>query len=174
MKTTCPTLYADGLTLRPWRATDAAALTEICRTSDMSEVSIRVASEEDAVAWLEEEARCWAEGTRLAFAVLTADPAEVVGQAVLKRPEPGSPTAEVGYWTAGRMRGRGVASRAVSALAEWSFAEYGLKELELYHGIDNVGSCRVAARAGFPFARELPPHPLHRRKGHLHVRSRAF
>ncbi|MFI0983510.1 GNAT family N-acetyltransferase [Streptomyces sp. NPDC021093] len=170
MTITEPALNTDGLTLRPWKAADAAALTEICRTSDMSETFLHDASTEDITAWLEVQAQGHAEGTRLAYAVLTADTGEVVGNVVLKRLEPGTRTAEVGYWTAGLMRGRGVAPRAVAALAEWAFATYGLEELELFHGIDNVGSCRVAEKAGFAFVRELPPHQDFPRKGHLHVR----
>ncbi|MFF0743227.1 GNAT family N-acetyltransferase [Streptomyces sp. NPDC004111] len=186
MTTTEPTVSADGLTLRPWRAADAAGLTALCRASDMSTVSIEVATEADARRWLADQRRAWATGTRLSFAVtadaVTADAVtadgtgEVVGQVVLKGLAPGGTTAEVGYWTAGPQRGRGVATRAVSALARWAFATYGangLVRLELFHAVANTGSCRVAEKAGFAFVRELPPHPLHDNKGHLHALTRG-
>lgn len=179
MTSTELTLTADGLTLRSWRASDAAALTDICRSSDMSAVSIEVATQADAAVWLAKEQRAWADGTRLSFAVTLASTGEVAGQTVLKRPERGGPTsevAEVGYWTAGAHRGRGVASRAVSALARWAFEEYaaqGLVRLELFHAVANVGSCRVAEKAGFTFECELPPHPLYDNKGHLHTLTRS-
>jgi RimJ/RimL family protein N-acetyltransferase len=176
MTSTELTVAADGLTLRPWHASDAAALTDICRSSDMGPVSIKVATEADAAAWLAEQRRSWADGSRRSFAVLAADSGELVGHTVLRRPEPDGVTWEVGYWTAGRQRGRGVASRALSALTAWAFETYeaqDLVRLELYHGVANTGSCRVAEKAGFAFERELPPHPLHHNKGHLHARTRG-
>ncbi|MFI5807796.1 GNAT family N-acetyltransferase [Streptomyces sp. NPDC051561] len=183
MTTTAPLLRAEGLTLRPWRLSDAPALTAVCRTSDLSAVSIDVTTEADATRWLTSQHEAWTAGTRLAFAILTepgtatdSGNGDLAGHAVLTRPDPASPVAGVGYWTAGSHRGRGVASRAVTALARWAFETYpptALTHLDLYHRLGNTASCRVADRAGFTFEGEVPPGPSYPRPGHLHQLRRS-
>jgi RimJ/RimL family protein N-acetyltransferase len=98
-----------------------------------------------------------------------------VGNAVLKYAGPGAPTAEVGYWTAGHARGRGVAPRALQAVTDWAFAGFGddgLTRLELLHQVDNLASCRVAEKTGYAFSTLLPASPpAFPLDGHLHVRE---
>ncbi|MFT2707536.1 GNAT family N-acetyltransferase [Clavibacter zhangzhiyongii] len=57
-------------------------------------------------------------------------------------------TAWLHYWLAAAGRGRGLATRALAAAADWAFAD-GLFRLELGHRVNNPASCRVATRAGF-------------------------
>jgi RimJ/RimL family protein N-acetyltransferase len=56
---------------------------------------------------------------------------------------------EVGYFTAPWARGGGVSTAAVNAVTEYGVNTLGLKRIELYHGLANEASCRVAARCGF-------------------------
>lgn len=58
-------------------------------------------------------------------------------------------TARIGYRVAPWQRRRGVGSQVVQAVASWSFAELGLARIQLEHAVENVGSCRVASKAGF-------------------------
>jgi RimJ/RimL family protein N-acetyltransferase len=62
---------------------------------------------------------------------------------------------DLSYWLAPAARGRGVATRAVRLMAEWSFATLGLRELRLSARVDNQPSRAVAERAGF---RRDPAH----------------
>jgi len=55
----------------------------------------------------------------------------------------------VSYWLAADARGRGAATRAVRLFADWAFESLDLTELRLWTHTDNVGSRRVAERAGF-------------------------
>jgi RimJ/RimL family protein N-acetyltransferase len=55
---------------------------------------------------------------------------------------------EIGYLLAPWARGRGVASAAARALAEWAFA-HGVHRVELVANVENVASQRVAMAAGF-------------------------
>jgi RimJ/RimL family protein N-acetyltransferase len=57
--------------------------------------------------------------------------------------------AEVGYWVAAHARGRGVATRAVRLVCDWSARELELEVLELMHHEDNPASRGVARAAGF-------------------------
>lgn len=94
----------------------------------------------------------------------------MLGHVVLKDTHSGDGRAEVGYWTAARARGRGVAPRALTALTEWAFGR-GLTRLELLHQMDNTASCRVAVKCGYEPAGVLPAAPPEfPRDGHLHVR----
>ncbi|MGW8986577.1 GNAT family N-acetyltransferase [Streptomyces parvus] len=167
----------DGLRLRPWREEDLPALLRAYEDPAMRRwLDTQVSGPDGAADWLEAQRTGWATGTRFAFAVTEGGrEGEPLGNIVLKRPDPVSDLAEVGYWTTASARGRGVAPRALAALTDWAFttfAEQGLTRLELLHQVDNAASCRVAEKCGYPLARvipALPPdYPL---DGHVHARE---
>ena len=56
---------------------------------------------------------------------------------------------DVSYWLAADARGRGAATRAVRLLIGWAVDVLGLTKLQLWCHADNIGSRRVALRAGF-------------------------
>ncbi|GAA5190846.1 GNAT family N-acetyltransferase [Rugosimonospora acidiphila] len=178
------TLWVDAtpsgpaLLLRPWRESDLDALIEAHDDAAIRHWLRRpVRDQADAARWLEAESRGWRDGQRLGFAVCE-DPTGTggdrpVAHVVLNRAVPDREFAQVGYWTAARARGRGVAARAVEALTGWvfdSFAGEGLNRLDLLHQVDNLASCRVAEKAGYAFDRVLPARPPFPLDGHLHVR----
>ncbi|MFC5187841.1 GNAT family N-acetyltransferase [Actinomadura harenae] len=172
------TVSAPGLSLRPWRVGDAAALAAAHRDPVMrSRLLTSLASEADAVRWIEEQGEGWAGGTRLSFAVLQDDPAgRLVGHIVVKGG--GGPVAasgEVGYWTAAEARGRGVAPRALEVVSRWALGPQSVMpvaRLDLLHAVDNPASCRVAEKCRYVFRALLPPQPpAFPAEGHLHVRT---
>ena len=72
-----------------------------------------------------------------------------LGSAGIGEVRPEVQTAEVFYWVAAPARRRGVATRTVRLLAQWSFTVLGLARLELFTQVDNVASQAVATSAGF-------------------------
>lgn len=174
----CATASAPALLLRPWTPGDVAALVEAYRDPVLRRwTRLPVENDRDAVRWLTVQRRGWATGKRLSFAVLEPRPGgagdRLVANVVLKRTDPIRPSAEVGYWTAARARGRGVAPRALEALTGWAFETFaadGLDRLELLHQVDNPASCRVAEKSRYAFDRVLPARPPFPADGHLHVR----
>jgi [ribosomal protein S5]-alanine N-acetyltransferase len=58
-------------------------------------------------------------------------------------------TGHIGYWCAPAARGRGVVTRALRLLSRYAFDELALLRLELITDPDNVGSQRVAEKAGY-------------------------
>ncbi|MGW6583327.1 GNAT family N-acetyltransferase [Streptomyces globisporus] len=168
---------ADGLLLRPWREQHLPAVLTAYEDPAMRRwLAVQVSGPDGAADWLEAQRTGWASGTRFAFAVTERGREdELLGNVVMKQLDLVNGQAEMGYWTTAPARGRGVASRALAALTDWAFTtfgEQGLLRLELLHQLDNVASCRVAEKCGYPLARvipALPPdYPL---DGHVHVRE---
>jgi len=58
-------------------------------------------------------------------------------------------SANLGYWVDAKRNGRGLATRAVAALAEHAFGSLGLHRLEAGTLVDNPASQRVLEKNGF-------------------------
>ncbi|WP_328538478.1 GNAT family N-acetyltransferase [Streptomyces sp. NBC_00344] len=169
------TLRSPGLLLRSWCAEDLGAVVEAYRDPVIRRwLCTRLETDEDAEEWLEAQHTGWATGRRMSFAVL--EDGRLAAQLVVKRSEPGSPSAELGYWTAAHARGRGVAGRALETVSAWAFERFaadGLERLEILHTVGNDASCRVAEKGGFVFTELLPSGPKWDTEGHRHVRQRS-
>jgi RimJ/RimL family protein N-acetyltransferase len=173
---------APALVLRPWDPADAAGLAALGGDEALRRwTSFAVDDASSAARWLREQRHGWEQGRRFAFAVAEAGPSRAgglpVGHVVLKDVVPGGPSAEVGYWTVARARGRGVAPRALRALSDWAFTTFardGLTRLVLRHQAANTASCRVAEKSRYDLTAVLPAQPpAWPAEGHLHVRHLA-
>ncbi|MGH3012527.1 MAG: GNAT family N-acetyltransferase, partial [Gaiellaceae bacterium] len=56
---------------------------------------------------------------------------------------------EIGYWVKAGARGGGAATRALGLLTRYAFDELGAGRVQLTTDPDNIGSQRVAEKAGF-------------------------
>ena len=90
----------------------------------------------------------WTLGDHLSWAVRDESDA-LVGSVSLHHVDLDQGDAEVGYWVAPAARGRGLASRALSAATAYAFETVRLRRVYLYHAVANPASCRVAEKAGF-------------------------
>ncbi|MFE7466752.1 GNAT family N-acetyltransferase [Streptomyces sp. NPDC057499] len=172
---------APALTLRPWCGGDAAALVDAFRDPVLRHwAGPGPESMADATRWVRDQEEGWAAGDRFGFAVVEVLPdsphGRPAGHVVLKDVARAGPSAQVGYWTAGHARGRGVAPRALDALTGWAFSAWEpdvLEHLELLHQVDNPASCRVAEKSRYALDGTLPPYPpAFPREGHRHIRRR--
>ncbi|AYA19002.1 N-acetyltransferase [Streptomyces alfalfae] len=177
--TVTATATTPALLLRSWREDDAAALAEGHR-DDPTEAppgAPAIRNETEGLRWIHLQQQAWTAGTRYAFAVLETRPDDSEGallaHVVLKDAAPGSSSAEVGYWTAPRARGRGIAPRALETLTTWAFTTFaptGLTHLNLLHQVTNLASCRVAQKTDYAYSHTLPPcPPMYPQEGHVHV-----
>lgn len=106
-------------------------------------------TEEHAQYWtmtLSEQLRVSGDGLHLAG---RASDGALVGSVSLKRTDWTARVTEIGYWTVPRMRGRGLTTAAVRALAEWALTEGGMRRVELRVAPGNAASRQVTAKAGF-------------------------
>ncbi|MFD5870400.1 GNAT family N-acetyltransferase [Streptomyces sp. NPDC060322] len=170
------TLTAGPLLLRPWRRDDIPALLAAYDDPAMRRwLRTQVPDTGAAERWMTVQDEGWVSGRRLSFAVTDTDrEGELVGNLALNR-VPGAGSAEAGYWTAVSARGRGVAPRALGALTDWAFATFaedGLRRLDLFHTLGNEASCRVAEKSGFALTEVVPARPPRRPSaGHRHSRQ---
>nr|WP_202897043.1 GNAT family N-acetyltransferase [Actinopolymorpha pittospori] len=128
--------------------------------------------------WLGPRITGWEDGTA-ALAVTDAADGTVVGAVSVRDVNRIPDQAVMAYWVSPRFRGRGIAPRALDAVARWAFTPtngggLGLHRLNLYHAVVNTGSCRVAVKAGFRMEvtmREEFVDPTGQRyDSHLHAR----
>jgi len=80
-------------------------------------------------------------------------------------------SAEVGYWLDAGLEGRGLVTRAVTAVLDHAFGPLGLHRVELQTTTDNTRSRRVAERLGFTqegVLREAAAFPGERRDVVVH------
>jgi RimJ/RimL family protein N-acetyltransferase len=113
----------------------------------------RVPAEPDLTfvrSWIRRYENGWNDGSCAGFAIVDHDDA-LLGFAALVQADLDAGEAELGYVVAQAARGRGLATRALRLLTDWSFEGLRLERLELMISPDNVGSERVADRAGYRF-----------------------
>lgn len=145
-----PAILTDGtITLRPWRPDDWRAVFDACQDEQIARfVPIPLPYTEDAardfISRCEDE---WATGHARPFAIADATTGEVVG--AISRHAPVGHRAEFGYWVARGARGRGVATRALRLIVDWTLATTDLVRLDLHTLPENHASGRVALGAGF-------------------------
>ena len=144
------TLTAPGIRLRRWLLSDAPVLLAARQDPDIVRWSPNGsrADPESVRDWLTRRSAGWLDD-ELSFAVADATTDVVVAAVTLHHIRVDHSKAEVGYWTAPAARGRGFSATAVGVVTGWAFDALRLHRVELFHAVDNPGSCRVAGKAGF-------------------------
>jgi RimJ/RimL family protein N-acetyltransferase len=146
-----PTLSDGVVTLRPWRATDGEAVFEACQDPDIPRwVPIpQPYTLEDGRWFVNHAAEESQSGQTAHFAIV--DPATDSLLGSMSRHGLAEHRMMFGYWLAPDARGRGVATRALRLIVDWTLATTKVVRLELYTDAANDRSGRVALRAGFEF-----------------------
>ncbi len=187
---TQPTLAADGLVLRPWRAHDAAAVCAAYEDSAIRRWHARtMADHDEARAWIAGKRAAWQEERAAEWAVVvtrgdtdgpgaatTLGPDRLVGRVALTHLDLHEGYGALAYWVVPESRGRRVAVRAGTEVLRWAFEDVGLHRVEVEHSTANPASCRVAHLLGCRPEGVRRAHALHadgHHDMHLHARLRT-
>jgi ribosomal-protein-alanine N-acetyltransferase len=145
-----PTLRAGGLQLRPWGPGDAPGFAGAFCDGEIRRWHVNVVEDEDeALEWIEGWQAGWVQERGASWAVVDVGAAALFGLVALRDIDMTAGQAECSYWVLPEARGRGVATEALARMAGWAFDDLGLHRLTLVHCVENLRSCRVAAKAGF-------------------------
>lgn len=146
-----PDLADEVVRLRPPALADVDAITAECQDPEIPRFTriISPYGREDAVRFVEDTGRSWAEGSSAAFVISDVDRDTVLGSVGLMRIHEARHVAEIGYWVAAGARRRGIATRAVRLVAAWAVRDLGIARVELMTRVENVASQGVAERSGF-------------------------
>ena len=101
----------------------------------------------DADAFIDNAATMWRDGTGAPFAIVDAGTDTILGAVTRFGPE--GHQATVGLWLAPDARGRGVGTRALRLLADWTFATTPVIRFDCFIMVGNEPSERMVERAGF-------------------------
>ena len=143
-------LRAEELTLRPPTGADIDVIAPAFRDPDVGgEAGLPPVDAETLRMMLREQLPAMrAQGLLAPYVIEDTDAGVILGGANLGRFDPLRDTVELGYWLFTDARGRGVATRAVRAMADHALAN-GIVRIEAYVRIGNGPSERVLERAGF-------------------------
>jgi RimJ/RimL family protein N-acetyltransferase len=143
------TLDLGDVVLRAWLESDADALCAACQDPEIARwVSIpQPYTLTDAHAFIAESRSMWRDGSGAAFAIVDAASGALLG--AVSRFGPDGHHASVGCWVALEARGRGLGTRVLRAVADWTFATTGTVRLDAYIMVGNEASERMTERAGF-------------------------
>ncbi|WP_086428445.1 GNAT family N-acetyltransferase [Staphylococcus cornubiensis] len=108
-----------------------------------------ISSVEDEKTFMQQTLILVAEGKALYFFIYKKD--QLIGTIDLHAWNDKVRKAEVGYWLAKSENGQGITTAAVRKLCDIAFTDYNLNKLELRANVHNIGSNRVAEKAGFRF-----------------------
>jgi RimJ/RimL family protein N-acetyltransferase len=142
-------LTVDELVLRPWRLEDAPAVFAICQDPEIARwVTIpQPFGPADADAFIDNAVTMWRTGTGAPFAIVEAADDRILGAVTRFGPE--GHQATFGLWLAPEARGRGVGTRALRLLADWTFATTEVIRIDCFIMVGNEPSERMVERAGF-------------------------
>ena len=142
-----PPLQASDFTLRRFRREDAASIVAACADREIPRFTFMKEglNLSEAEQWVERSNAGWDAGhVRFAIAGVTNGLLGQIGFAANDHYR----SAEAYYWLSAAARGRGIATRALSLVADWAF-EGGIERLFLLVHPENEPSHRVAQRCGF-------------------------
>ena len=142
-------LAIDELVLRPWRREDAPAVLAACQDPEIARwVTIpQPFLPADADALIDSALAMRRDGTGAAFAVVEAATGRLLG--AVTRFGPDGHQATLGLWLAPDARGRGVGTRSLRLVSDWTLATTAVIRLDVFIMVGNEPSERMVERAGF-------------------------
>jgi RimJ/RimL family protein N-acetyltransferase len=150
------TLTGRRLLLRPFAPEDVPAVYQACQDPEIqrwTSIPSPYLGEHAERFILEMAPSSWADGSGATFGTFERASGRLVGSIALMgitaEDSRDGRLAEIGFWTAKEMRGRGYTTEAVILLCRWAFTDLHVDRVEWYAEVGNMASRRVAEKAGF-------------------------
>ncbi len=143
-------IIGEGITLRQFTDADIPAIHEACNDPEIKRWSYLPSPYElkDAHSFVNEFAvKTQSSGTGIVFAVEANN--QLVGAIDVSRATWPNQDCGIGYWAVPSHRGNGYLTKALKLLSNWVIQEQGFQRIEVFVGIENYASQKVAERAGF-------------------------
>ena len=141
-----------GISIRPYRVDDAAAL---CEAASESGLEVHPFMPWCRSGLTVDELRRWIATQVLAFEagkayefIILSEGGRFLGGCGLNQIDDLNHRANLGYWVRSSISGRGVATAAIQQLVQWAFTNTDLVRLEVVVSTRNTASLRTAEKAG--------------------------
>lgn len=157
-------LETERLSLDVFTADDAVAVARLVDDPELLDVLVelpRPYGVEDAARWIGSQAEARASGRESVFAIRLADDGRLVGAVRVTRDAAAWHRASLGYWIGREYRGRGYASEAVRAAADFALGAFGAQRVEARHLQRNPTSGGVLRNAGLVHEAHLASYFQH-------------
>ena len=109
---------------------------------------------EETREWLATITPDWNKGNGYGFGIFDIETKDLLGGCGFNRIDEHA-VANLGYWIRATALGRGVATEATSALAEFAFKYARIRRIEIIMSVENEASRRVAEKAGATYEGRL-------------------
>jgi len=147
-------IAAAPVQLRPFAATDAAAVAHFCGDADLALMTGLIPHPYlpgMAEGWIASHAAARRHGTAYVWAITLTDAAAIIGSIELRPAH--DAVDSIGYWLGRPHRGRGYMTAALRAVIDAGFAHLAGDEWHATHLVRNPASGRVMARCGMSWWR---------------------
>lgn len=105
-------------------------------------------SRDESIAWVQSRQAAWERDEEYTFVIADSRTDRFLGSCGLNQIDRLRLRANLGYWVRTNESGRGIATAATRLLARFGFEELGLQRIEIIAAVNNLGSQRVATKAG--------------------------
>jgi RimJ/RimL family protein N-acetyltransferase len=149
-------IHYDGLLLRPFEETDAAAFSlavneSVASVAPWMHWCHSDYTEAEALAWFRQTWQARANAGAVEFGIFSEVSGHFLGGAGLNQINHQHGFCNLGYWIRLSMQRKGVALASVRALSVYAFSTLNLHRVEIVVARGNVASAAVARKAGAEF-----------------------
>lgn len=157
-----PTIETGRLILRPFAAADAEAITAIVSEREIAANTLSIPHPYErsmAEKWLATHEDAFARGESIVFALTERESGKLVGCVGLTI-ERDHRRAEIGYWMARNVWGRGYGTEGAAAVMRYAFEQLGLHRIYAHHLTRNPASGKIMRKLGMRHEGTLRGHVL--------------
>jgi RimJ/RimL family protein N-acetyltransferase len=145
-----PELKTERLVLRPFTLSDAPEVERLAGLKQVADTTLSIPHPYPpgaAVDWIRSHRDVWEHGSDVTYAIIEASTSALVG-AISLMIKPQHRRAEIGYWIAPEVWGRGYATEASQRMIDFGFDFLNLHRIEARHFLRNPASGRVMQKLG--------------------------